>query len=369
MDDTKALSLLRSACPSISATTTARSQKLQSLWAGMGAVYALTADDDCRTSVVAKVIALPEDTPSLSVGDRRKLESYHAEAAFYSQYAWRAAASGARVPRSLHETRSSDGRTLTIVMERLERVGRRVDPEEAAKWMDRFHAVSWGAERSAAAVAVGLQAQGTYWYFDTRVGEHAGISRSGLAGRVRAAAGAVDRRLKRDDMLPCVVHGDAKCANMLRDASSGELAFCDFQYAGRAACAKDLAYLLICALDGSAATEAAVLSIYTAELTRCLSRGASGTSATAAAAIGDSSMPPCAPPPTSAALQAALDLSYVDLYRWMLGWGEWGDSGSLRLKVMKVMDRIDGGVILDGGEQCSEEAYENAVRAAFPIPV
>lgn len=64
--------------------------------------------------------------------------------------------------------------------------------------------------------------------------------------------------------------------------------------------------------------------------------------------------------PSPAALAAALDLAYVDLYRWMLGWGVWGNRFLVR-RAERVLDRIDGGVLL-----CDELAYDAAVRIAFP---
>ena len=62
--------------------------------------------------------------------------------------------------------------------------------------------------------------------------------------------------------------------------------------------------------------------------------------------------------------RATLDLAYADLCRWMSGWGYWGDVPSLQSVVQTVLKRIDGGKDALG----SQEAYENAVRQAFPLP-
>ena len=339
--------LFRTACPSCSAPVTSR--KLQTLWGGMGAVHEVSADTG--HAVVVKRIDLPADSPALSEGDRRKRLSYLCETSFYAHFAASAISAGALVPQHLHHEFSADGRVLSIVMSRLEPC-RSVTVEEAAEWLARFHALHWGAARCDAAVAGGLQAQGCYWYLDTRIGEWEGIGERGLSGRLRAAARAIDTRLRASSMLPTVCHGDAKAANMLRGAA-GELAMCDFQYCGKASCGKDIAYMLTCALDGGAAVEARFLAAYLDQL-RC-------ALAASRAAGGGADTPPSAPPPTEAQLRAALDLSYCDLYRWMLGWGCWGNAGELEAKVARVVTKIDGGTRL-----ASAAAYDAAVAAAFP---
>ena len=316
----------------------------------MGAVHELSAATG--DAVVVKRIDLPADSPALSVGDRRKRKSYECEAAFYAHFAARAIAAGALVPQHLLQDFSADGRALSIVMSRLEPC-RSVEVDEAAEWLARFHGVHWGAARSDVAVSGGLQAQGCYWYLDTRIGEWEGISERGLSGRLRAAARAIDTRLRAGGgMLPTVCHGDAKSANMLRGAA-GELAMCDFQYCGKASCGKDIAYMLTCALDGGAEVEARFLAAYLRHL-RC-------ALAASRAAGGGANTPPSAPLPTEAELRAALDLSYCDLYRWMLGWGCWGHADELEVRVARVMTRIDGGACL-----ASAAAYDAAVAAAFP---
>ena len=57
------------------------------------------------------------------------------------------------------------------------------------------------------------------------------------------------------------------------------------------------------------------------------------------AACGVGSGDGCAPLSTLDGLRAALDLSYCDLYRWMLGWGVWGN-GFLEDRVKNVIDNM-----------------------------
>ena len=58
-----------------------------------------------------------------------------------------------------------------------------------------------------------------------------------------------------------------------------------------------------------------------------------------------------------------LELAVADYYRFMCGWGYWGNSSWAEAKATRCLDRIDGGKILP-----SEEAYTRAVAQAYPFP-
>ncbi len=62
-----------------------QSKAVCSLWAGMGAVVELTAvGDEATINLIAKRVQWKAaSTESLGIGDRRKLDSYIAEANFY----------------------------------------------------------------------------------------------------------------------------------------------------------------------------------------------------------------------------------------------------------------------------------------------
>jgi hypothetical protein len=74
------------------------------------------------------------------------------------------------VPRALAVESRSDG--ITIVMTKLR--GRSGGSMMAAEtravlsWLARMHAEFWGARADVAVREGGLQAQGCYWYLDTR---------------------------------------------------------------------------------------------------------------------------------------------------------------------------------------------------------
>jgi len=203
------------------------------------------------------------------------------------------------------------------------------------QWLARLHAAYWG-RRADEAVATGLQAQGCYWYLDTRLEELERMPTRGWEGRLRLAAHAIDARLKADAMQT-VCHGDVKGANIIF-ASTVPLLY-DFQYCGKAPPTKDLAYFLTCGSD-SARSEPELVRFYHHELSQLLE------------AQGDTA-------PSLKALMVSLELSICDLGRWMSGWGWWGHSIDGRVKVLLEK--------LDRGRALSSEAYIEAVFREFPV--
>uniref|UniRef100_A0A7S1U035 Aminoglycoside phosphotransferase domain-containing protein n=1 Tax=Phaeomonas parva TaxID=124430 RepID=A0A7S1U035_9STRA len=351
MERDEALALAQRALPGREVVDVTGIETVASLWAGMGAIYgvrATCADGDGEAEVICKRIALPAG--ELSVGDARKAASYEVEAAFYEGVAELLnGEAGCAVPQGLLVERGRGAEGLTICMTRLPGsvpggLGRD-GALRAAAWAARLHAFTWGAARADEFVRMGLQPQGSYWYLDTRLDEWEAIPRRGWQARLRRAARAVDERLKADPLC-CVVHGDFKAGNMVWDGD--DVAMCDFQYCGKGCALKDLAYMIGCYLDDRGARrgtpthplERDVLEAYRAEL---------------AARLGEDAAPP------QAAMDAALDLCFLDLYRWMAGWGVWGNA-FLEPRAQSVLDRIDGGKLLK-----DEDAYRQAVQRAFPL--
>jgi hypothetical protein len=170
------------------------------------------------------------------------------EANFYGNgHAERLDSAGCKAPRLLVAQHRDDG--ITILMTKL--LGQSGDlgefeSQSVLRWLARMHAQYWGS-RADTAVGTsadgGLQAQGCYWYLDTRPDEWNAMPTRGWEGRLRLAARAIDLRLKADP-LQSICHGDAKSANILFDG--GEPLLYDFQYCGKAPPTKDLAYFLAC---------------------------------------------------------------------------------------------------------------------------
>jgi hypothetical protein len=317
------------------------------LWGGMGHIYRVTHNnnDGTLTSFIVKHIT-PPTLAQQSFGDRRKAVSYDVEANFYKHLAATLIDThGLQIPRPLHaecnDTKQQKSKQITICMTFVESQRKNRLPEKeynkaVLAWLATLHASYWGDTAVDELENVGLQPIGSYWYLDTRQEEHDNMPNKGWEGRLKRAARAIDGRLQRDPMQ-CIIHGDAKDANVIvPTADNEELVMCDFQYCGKGPPTRDLAYFLCTSANVKSETEA--LSYYLNELTLRL--------------------PPDATPPTLGELQESLELAYCDFCRFMSGWGYWG--GSVEGRVKAVLDKLDGGKDLG-----SEEAYEAAVMREF----
>jgi aminoglycoside phosphotransferase (APT) family kinase protein len=363
-----------------------------SLWSGMGHIYkvqlpasstpaasvaAAAAASGGRqqaakkaTTLVIKHVAAPRSNKDLSFGDRRKADSYQVEANFYDKLATRLLMIQqhplCRVPSPYLVLRDAGkGKNeIVICMSYVESNAKDVvsDDDEAVQavltWLASFHAAYWGSVAVDAIVdETGMQKQGSYWHLDTRPDEHAAMPSTGWQGRLKRASKAIDGHLKNNDKMQCLIHGDAKDANVLytRNVNTKKLqvTMCDFQYVGKGPPTKDLAYYFISSV--SPENEDRALEFYLRELTQRLNakKSASASTSTTSAA------PP--PPPTMHELKASMDLAYCDFYRFMCGWGFWGADGNTgQERVKRILDRLDGGKDLG-----SEEAYEEAVRREY----
>jgi len=298
------------------------------LWAGMGHVYELSFGKPTETFVVKCVDPDPSQVDSL--GGRRKAASYQVEANFYENYATDLLDDhDLPLPRPYHV--EHNGNQTIICMSKLGHDGRHGNcyAEEAViKWLARLHASTWKIN------AEGLQSIGSYWYLDTRPDEHADMPRTGWQGRLKRAARAIDSRLQRDSMQ-CIIHGDAKEANILW-TENGEVAMCDFQYCGKGPPTRDLAYFLCSSTNAD--DEDTLLHVYHEKLVKLL--------------------PDTTSKPSLEQLKESLELAFCDYARFMAGWGYWGNDVSRR--VVAVLNRLD-----DGKDLGSEEAYDEAVRREF----
>lgn len=307
----------------------------------------ISLDDGRQYHVIAKIICMPKDCQS--VGDLRKRDSYMVETNFYERgHAQNLNQMGVECPMPLLIERGSSGLDLAICATKLDGIQIHgmsdVHTKAALHWLARFHATYWGPPADVAVRDGGLQPQGCYWYLDTRLDEHARMPTSGWQGRLRLAARGIDQRLKQD-RFQTICHGDAKSENMLfRNSTDGMLvAFCDFQYTGKATPAKDLAYCLLCTKeDLSSRQQASYLEYYLGVLSPLL------------LAKGQES-------PTLPNLLASCALSQCDLARWMSGWGWLGHEQMMRERCKTTLDRVDHGSALE-----SEQAYTDAIFAAFP---
>mmetsp|Transcript_8931 Transcript_8931/g.18923 ORF Transcript_8931/g.18923 Transcript_8931/m.18923 type:complete len:357 (-) Transcript_8931:220-1290(-) len=319
-----------------SSTTKIKSKNVCRLWGGKGYVYELSVPSHDVSIIVKRVSPV---TGRLSLGDRRKADSYQVEANFYDKLAPHLIDNrGLNIPRPLYVERGA-GDEVIICMKKLRGREAYIDQDETRavlRWLATLHAATWGDLADEAVDEHGLQPVGTYWHLDTRPDEHMSMRRNGWQGRLRRAARAIDARLKRDKMQ-CCVHGDAKDANMLFHEEGGEtqVSMYDFQYCGKGPPTKDLAYFLCVAAHDN---DQDYVDYYHEALIERLA--------------------PNIEKPSLKDLNESLQLAYCDWGRFMCGWGFWG--ADLTSEIIAVLDKLDNGKDLG-----SEEAYDEAVRREY----
>jgi len=333
MKTADALALARSADPAVQSVTSV--SQIATLWGGMGSIVGLKCECGCekgdstkQKTIIAKRIRCSNPR---SFGDRRKAASYKVEASFYGSDACSELSEQHICCKGMHTEDDGSG-SITILMTPLPNPAlwsMEGDVARAAvRSVARLHARFWGNPKSTTAVEeIGLAAQGTYWYLDTRPDEYEMMDgRTGISRKLKKAAFGIDRALKEHE-YQTICHGDLKACNMSMSKNPSYVTLVDFQYLGRACPAKDLAYLFVCGMDVDEdfeeRQEGELLGLYIDEL--------------AANGVGHEKE---APLPKLETLKQALDLSYCDLYRWMLGWGVWGNR-FLEGRVERCMDGYD----------------------------
>ena len=321
MKNADALSLAQAANSNVVKVTSIRS--IARLWAGMGHIQSLTCQtkDKDNVEIIAKQISCPNPR---SFGDKRKAASYHVEANFYEKHSSTLHDQGICC-QGLHV--ANDGRgEISILMTPLPHHTLHYmsgDTADAAiRSVARLHAYFWGVKADEAVEEGGLAPQGCYWYLDTRPDEFESMSNRGVEGMLKRAARAIDEKLK-SNPYQTVCHGDLKACNMSLSTDTNYVTLVDFQYVGKACFAKDLAYLFVCGMDVDSdfeeRQEEAYLNLYLKELQK------NGVQRDELPSLEEA--------------VHALDLAYCDLYRWMCGWGVWGN-GFLSDRVERCLDQI-----------------------------
>ena len=240
-----------------------RTELIQPLWNHYGTLSRVFLTGGQYPSVIVKHIQIPESQRhprgfSGSISRERKIRSYQVETHWYQNQ-------NERVPSSTATPRCIDafasGGELFLLLEDLAHRGFVDSPHRVdwsgmivvLQWLAHFHAEFVGDE------AKGLWPSGTYWHLATRPEELAQIKGSEL----HRFASLLDARL-RYAPFSTLVHGDAKLANFLFTQDRSAVAAVDFQYTGRGAAMKDVAYFIGSCLTGSECErmEAAVLDVY-----------------------------------------------------------------------------------------------------------
>ncbi len=240
-----------------------RVECIQPLWNHYGTLSRVILEGGECASVIVKHIQFPAEVShprgfNSDISRRRKVRSYAVEMHWYqnqnTQLSDRAA-----TPRCLDAFTESG--ELFLLLEDLSTRGLgqvlyAVSWEEftvVLRWLASFHARFLGD------AGEGLWSSGTYWHLDTRPEELANISGT----RMHDFAGLLDARLRCGE-YPTLVHGDAKLANFLFSEDHAEVGAVDFQYVGRGAAMKDVAYFAGSCMSGPECErqEAALLDVY-----------------------------------------------------------------------------------------------------------
>ncbi len=296
---------------------------------------------------VAKRIQCPQDR---SVDAKRKRKSYHNELAFYRDVAPELLRlhPGA-VPRPVELSAEKD--TITLVLADVTReypVKREMlSPQQtrtALQWLAAFHAQYWESPDKHR----GLARCGSYWFLGTRPDELRRIDPHKYKRLLRCAP-ALEARLKGvvfergqrrySPRYLTLIHGDFKPANLQFSRDGSRCVAYDFQYVGRGYGAVDVCYLL----HPDGLHEQEMVRYYHQALQAALAPG-------------------CAAP-TLANLIQLMELSYLDFYRFLLGWyyPNRRPPAELERAAMGVLTKIDGGKLL------SPQGYYDAVAGAYPL--
>lgn len=333
--------LQRKGLGKMQAIASVSSRRLQALWTGVGGVdeVIVKGDDGTVCSFIAKSIGSHKDLANdeLALVDHM---SYYNEATFYEQdLASRMCRASALCPEGLLVDRR-DGGEITICMTKLTGQGFARNEQQtkaALTWLARLHALFWG-EGADAVVAAGSSKQACFWHLDTRQIE---LNRMAAKDPLRLAAVGIDARLKADKMQT-MCHGDPKGANIMWHEAEG-VSFYDFQWFGKAAASKDLAYFMGVAAGGAGSREAerALLGHYHTELCKLL-----GTQDA----------------PEFEYLWASYHLALCDLGRWMRGGFSFGNTRLIFGHVEELLSTLHRG----GAPLASEEEYRERIFDAFP---
>ena len=240
-----------------------RTELIQPLWNNYGTLSRVVLQGGEQVSVIVKHIQIPAELGhprgfASDISRERKIRSYAVETHWYQAQNSRASMQSP-TPRCLDAF--SEAGELFLLLEDLSTRGLDqvlytvswAEITVVLHWLASFHARFLGDPGD------GLWPCGTYWHLDTRPEELSNIAGT----RLHDFAGFLDSRLRRG-AYPTLVHGDAKLANFLFSADHAEVGAVDFQYVGRGAAMKDVAYFAGSCMGGSECErrEAELLDVY-----------------------------------------------------------------------------------------------------------
>lgn len=270
-----------------------------------------------------KQIRIPQ-VASLSTKDLRRKQSYLNEVEFYKIFSSQLT-TGCRVAAyyaSIVEGKVDfemklllEDLSLTYPVQIQEDLGLK-DTISVLKWMASFHASFWGTKnRDRRRKSLSKWERGGYWFLSSRLVELESIRCS--HPDLHRAAPLIDEKLKElqeEGRYETLLHGDLKSENILFSSAQNdrECAVYDFQYVGSGLGASDLAYFLVSSVQESvlSAHFSELCSIYHSFLIKDLESFSAGEAAREY---------------TMELLLVHLDWAILDFYRFLAGWGLWGN--------------------------------------------
>ncbi|KAL4248865.1 Protein kinase-like domain superfamily protein [Abortiporus biennis] len=356
--------------------------QLASLWSNYGHIYRLklsrsSDNDSCYPeSIILKSIHPPPLSPGSNPSEshRRKLLSYDVEEYFYRNLSSFLSPSKCKVAKCysniVTDERSSNGNNLLLedlsVVYPFEANGSlgKEGTEAVLTWLASFHGTYFLiqhhqtvkgqkiilplipapllVDKNALNRAEGLWKRGTYWYLETRREEMADIDANEhdwLLPWIEKVDDAIEKEIEKYGTL---LHGDVKGANIVfnrppyphrqnrtkhtkshsKSSTTQDdplrCALYDFQYVGLGLPVHDLVYFLGTSIESSLlkspSSEMELLKFYHAAFLE----GINETHVTVAKGPGEIVYP-------FEVLLKHWDLAIVDWYRFMAGWGFWGN--------------------------------------------
>jgi hypothetical protein len=365
-----------------------KEKKVTTLWAGYGEVKSITVTvsnpgnkrTTLNTSIPLIIKRVNPPSNSTSVGNQRKIKSYHVEAYFYKEIApiiLKMDQDGITscpiaIPYSIDkkEDDKTDPPSFTFVLSDLSAKYNEYSSypglnlqqtKHAIAWLAAFHATFYNHDSiSMQSDTTEIWTEGGYWHLKTRLDELAEIPSSQIM--FQNVAYAIDERMNRNPESLTVVHGDFKEANIL--FSSDECAVVDFKYCGRGFGVKDLVMLIVSSVSSRILGELGedgLLLLYADELKKNL------------VAIGKLNPDDIDQKSSFEILKMQYELALVDYMRFMAGWGTWGTNcGYAEKRSVEILRNVVTSWSKNYGDCMSlvdvnEEGWKEAINEKYPL--
>lgn len=269
-------------------------KRLTSLWAGYGTISSVQVrSKKANKNLIIKRVNPPRKCSLSSIGDQRKIKSYHVEGYFYEKLVpyilkWKDVVkcdiAQPYFIEQTHDEEDSEPSFLFIMSDLSDSHGMYYDGSKEQViaiigWLASFHSIFYNhPDVMEAKTGNGkIWPEGGYWHLKTRLSELESIPSYYRA--LKESAYAVDKRMNDGpDLYYTLVHGDFKEANIMIGGGSKKDSFScaavDYQYCGRGFGAKDIVMLIVSSVSPQVLKaiggEDGVIQLYADELKKTL---------------------------------------------------------------------------------------------------